>query len=230
MDKLDKRRDKKQRPPEKDYNNVIDSQRPMGNTKTGLNSVLKNLLRKLYRFLDGYMYGYMRYCIIQTGKIPSFRVRNSLYRFVFYMKITKKTVIYSGCEFRSPWNIKADNCVIAGGCIFDGRRGIEIGEHVVFGSGVHIWTEEHSIDDPYFSVLTENAQPVYIETRAWICSDSTILPGVTIGEGAVIASRACVTRTCEPFGVYAGVPAKKIKERNKKILYELPGKAHWHFY
>lgn len=190
----------------------------------------KSFALKMYWWLYGYVYGWMRYCIICAGKIPSNRIRNFLFRFVFNMKITSKTVIYGGCEFRSPWNIHAGNCVISTYCILDGRNGIFIGDNVVFGSGVHIWTEEHAVDDPFFGISEEGSQPVKINQRAWICSDSTILPGVHVGEGAVLASKAVATKDLEAFGVYAGIPARKIKGRTEALNYELQGKPHWHFW
>lgn len=193
-------------------------------------SGLKHTFVKLYVYWNHYLYSWMRYCVILTGKIPSNRIRNWKYRYIFYMKITKRTVIYGGCEIRSPWNIKADNCVISTYCILDGRRGITIGDNVVFGSGVHIWTEEHDVNDPYFAVNFYNAQPVIIDAQAWICSDSSILPGTHIGKGAVVATRAVVTKDCEPFGIYGGVPAKIIGKRNTELKYNLSGKPHWHFY
>lgn len=191
---------------------------------------LKKLVGRVYALIMPYLYGWMRLCIVCCGYLPSHRIRNLLYRLIFNMKITNKTVIYSGCELRSPWNIHADRCVISTHCILDGRRGIWIGEDVVFGSGVHIWTEEHDIDDPYFAVNLNNAMPVTISDHAWICSDSTILPGVTIAKGTVVASRACVTKNTEPFRVYGGVPAKEIKDRNSDLRYQLNGKPTWHFY
>lgn len=188
------------------------------------------LVSKMYYGILPYAYGFVRYMTNQTGKIPSTRVRKSLYRIVFCMKITPKTVLYGGSEFRSPWNIKLGNCVVSNHCLFDGRRGITVADNVVFGAGVHMWTEEHAVNDPMFRVLERNRQPIVIDERAWICSDSTILPGVHIGEGAVIASRACVTKDCEPYGIYAGVPARKIGERNRELKYTLDGKPTWHFY
>ena len=213
----------------------VDSKNNFGNSSNNVEKIsfkrkLKKFLGKIYATSNHYLYGWMRYNILLLGKFPSHRLRNLMYRYVYNMKITKKTVIYGGCEIRSPWNIKADNCVISTYCILDGRRGITIGENVVFGSGVHIWTEEHDVNDPYFAVLEKNAQPVIIKDRAWICSDSTILPGTVINEGAVVASRACVTKDCESFTIYGGVPAKKIGERSKDLRYELNGKPHWHFY
>ena len=46
----------------------------------------------------------------------------------------------------------------------------------------------------------------------WICAGCTILPGVTIGEGCVIAAGSVVNKDCAPDGLYAGVPAKRIKD------------------
>ena len=126
------------------------------------------------------------------------------------MDIKENTCISGGCEFRSPWNIHLKKCVIQANCILDGRSSIYVDDNVVFGTGVHIWTQEHDVNDPLFRVLEKNSQPVIINNRAWICSDSTILPGVIIGEGVVLASRAVATKNCEAYGIYAGLPAKRI--------------------
>ena len=190
----------------------------------------KLIIRVAKQLLDHYLYGLMRYSVLVVGKIPSHTLRNIIYRVVFCMKITRKTVIYGGSEIRSPWRFKANNCVLSNNCLLDCRNGIILGDNVVFGGGVHIWTEEHDVNSPYFAVSDNNRGPVIIDSRAWICSDSTILPGVHVGEGAVLASRACATKDLEPYGIYAGIPAKKIGERTHDLRYELKGKPHWHFY
>ncbi|MDF2472475.1 MAG: hypothetical protein K0R21_257 [Anaerocolumna sp.] len=194
------------------------------------NDNLKTILSKVYHSLNSYMYGLMRYTVICVGKLPSHRLRKFLYKYVFRMKINKKTVICGGSEIRSPWNITIGNSIISVGCILDGRQKIVIGNNVVFGAGVHLWTEEHAINDPYFRVMDENRQGIVIKDRAWICSDATILPGVTIEEGAVVAAKACVTKDCAAYTINGGVPAKKIGDRNNQLEYELTGKPTWHFY
>ena len=191
---------------------------------------IKYYIKKCYAWLYSYIYGLMRYNLIVVGKIPSHKIRHILYKYVYRMKIGRKTVIYGGCEIRSPWNITIGNAVISVGCILDGRQRITIGNNVVFGTGVHMWTEEHDLNDSYFRVTNEHSQPITIDDYAWICSDSTVLPGVHIKEGAVEAAMACVTKDCEPYMVYGGVPAKKISERNKNLKYTLSGKPTWHFY
>ncbi len=195
-------------------------------SKAGLKSKIGNI----YRLINAYVYGLMRYNLICVGKIPSHSIRKFMYKHIYRMKISKKTVIYGGCEIRSPWNITIGNAVIAVGCLLDGRERITIGNNVVFGSGVHLWTEEHDLNDPYFRVTPNHSQPIIVEDYAWVCSDSTVLPGTHIGRGAVVASRACVVKDCEPYGVYGGIPAKKISERNVDLKYELNGQPTWHFY
>lgn len=58
-----------------------------------------------------------------------------------------------------------------------------------------------------------------IEDHAWIGARVIILPGVTVGEGAVVAAGAVVTRSVPPYAVVGGVPAKRIGERNRDLLY-----------
>lgn len=56
-----------------------------------------------------------------------------------------------------------------------------------------------------------------------------MLPGITVGKGAVLASGAIATKDLEEYGVYAGIPAKKISERNRDLEYETCH-GYWHFY
>lgn len=60
---------------------------------------------------------------------------------------------------------------------------------------------------------------VVIDDYAWVSTNAMIMPGVTIGEGAVVAAGAVVTRNVEPYAIVGGVPAKKIGERNKDLDY-----------
>lgn len=54
---------------------------------------------------------------------------------------------------------------------------------------------------------------IIIEDQAWICADAFIVPGVTVGQGAVVGSRAAVFKDVEPWTVVGGNPAKFIKKR-----------------
>lgn len=86
---------------------------------------------------------------------------------------------------------------------------VKIGDGVRIGRNVSIrdFNGTHAIiNDSYV-----NCAPVFIEDHCWLCSGCSILPGVTIGEGSVVAANALVTKSCPPKSLVAGVPAKVIK-------------------
>jgi maltose O-acetyltransferase len=83
---------------------------------------------------------------------------------------------------------------------------------------VRIYTREHDIDDPWFA---ETGGPVTIEDYAYIGTRVTILPGVTVGRGAVVATGAVVTKDVAPYMLVGGVPAKPIRERSHDLRYRL---------
>ncbi len=92
------------------------------------------------------------------------------------------------------------------------RGNIVIGDRVAIATGAVIVGQS----DPNFSVLSslypEDNRPIEICDDVWIGANAVILPGVTIGEQAVIAAGAVVNRDVPPSTVYAGVPAVKIKD------------------
>ena len=167
-----------------------------------------------------YAVGLKMLLIQWTGLFPSQSLRQLLYRYVFGMKVRGKVTIYGKSDFRKPERITiGDGTIVGEHCMLDGRREIVIGSNVNISSGVWIWTLHHDIQSKDFAVI---GAPVKIEDRVWLCSRCTILPGVSIGYGAVVASGAVVTKEVEPFAIVGGVPAKKIGERNRDELnYEL---------
>ena len=145
------------------------------------------------------------------------------------MKIHNNAVIYGGSEIRSPFNIEIkDGAIIGDNSILDGRYGIVIGKNANLSTGVWIWTLQHNPQSPDFS-CSGGAGQVIIGDRAWISCRVVILPGVTIGEGAVVAAGSVVTKSLDPFTINAGIPAKKIGDRNPALRYEFDG-SHLYFY
>ena len=88
--------------------------------------------------------------------------------------------------------------------------GVKIGNGVLIAANVTITSRAHPVDLPRFNV-TEDA-PVVIEDDVWIGAGSIILPGVTVGRGAVVAAGAVVAESVPPMTVVAGVPARVIKQ------------------
>ena len=75
--------------------------------------------------------------------------------------------------------------------------------------------------DPQSPSFSDQGGEVHIGNRVWIGYRSLIMPGVTIGEGAVVAAGAVVTKDVKPYTVVAGVPAKPISSRTDELTYEL---------
>jgi acetyltransferase-like isoleucine patch superfamily enzyme len=137
----------------------------------------------------------------------------------------KNVVIYNKAEFRAPHKLKiGKGSIIGNGAILDARRGgITIGENVNLSTGVWLWTGQHDHNDPYFRSIEGRRGPIVIKDRAWIGPRVTILHSVTIGEGAVVAAGAVVTKDVEPFSLNAGIPSKKIGERTHDLRYVFTG-------
>jgi len=171
-----------------------------------------------------YYSGVVRYYDINIGLIPSHRIRNFIYRFVFGVSLAKDAVIYYGCEIRNHRGLEIGRGSIIGDkAILDARNGIEIGENVNLSTGVSIWTEQHDHRDPYFRCNSDSSFKVTIKDRAWIGPNVIILHSVTIGEGAVVGAGSVVTKDVEPYAIVGGIPAKVIKYRNRDLKYSFDG-------
>lgn len=146
-----------------------------------------------------------------TGYIPSHIIRSALYRRLFGVQLPSDSIIYWRCRFFEPQGVSIGHHSIIGNDAFlDGREGVSIGDNVNIAAEVRIYTVEHDIASPDFA--TSRAS-VKINNWAYIGSRVTILPGITIGDGAVVASGAVVTKDVEPWTVVGGVPAAFIKTR-----------------
>jgi acetyltransferase-like isoleucine patch superfamily enzyme len=155
--------------------------------------------------------------------------------------ISDKASIYNPSDIEIGSNIRIDDfCVISAG-----NGGIKIGSNIhiaifssLIGAGkitlsdfcnlssrvsIYSSSDDYSgesltnptIPDKYKKV---NQDDVFIGRHVIIGSGSVILPGIVLNEGVSIGALSLVTKTCEAFGIYAGAPAKRIKERSRKLL------------
>ncbi|WP_197481854.1 acyltransferase [Rhodococcus sp. D-6] len=151
------------------------------------------------------------------GRIPSKRIRTASAAHLLRMTIDPTAQLYRWREIRSGRNIRIGaGTIIGSDAILDGRNGITIGHSVNLSSQVALWTMQHDLNSPTFAT---QGGPIVICDRAWVSFRSTILPGVTIGEGAVVAAGAIVTEDVEPYTLVGGVPAKPIGTRDASINY-----------
>jgi acetyltransferase-like isoleucine patch superfamily enzyme len=186
----------------------------------------KNKKQKIYKKIIFFALGTEKRTLYRVSRIPSHTIRNYLYRHIFKLKMADSAVIYYGGILRCPSRITiGKGSIIGDRCELDGRGGLHIGEDCNLSSEVHIWTGQHDAQSVEFDYETASVQ---IGDRCWVSSNTIILPGVSMGEGSVLAAGAVLTKDTEPYGIYAGVPAKKIGERNRNLKYNFDG-SHDYF-
>lgn len=96
------------------------------------------------------------------------------------------------------------------GCTLSDIGGISIGDEVFIGPRVSLITSGHPVD-PAFRRSHIVAAPIAIERGVWLCAGSTVLHGVTVGEDAVVAAGAVVTRDVPAGALVGGVPARVLR-------------------
>jgi acetyltransferase-like isoleucine patch superfamily enzyme len=151
-----------------------------------------------------------------------FKVWRKIFLKYFFYSIDKSSDIRFGCHIINSQRIYIGrNVVIRPGVKLFGsdpstpNLHIKINDDVLIGSDVHIYTNNHNFYDKDRSIFVQGHQdvePVMIEFGSWIGAKAVILPGVTIGRGAVVGAGAIVTKDVPPFTVVAGNPARIVKE------------------
>jgi maltose O-acetyltransferase len=183
----------------------------MSNLKKFLKKFIPNHLVREYYIWKNSIDWFVANSIISP--FPSHTVRKAYLRNKG-ADIAKHTLIYGGCEYRGINSLHIGHgSSIGHRAILDARKGLFIGRNVVFATEVMVWTLHHDYNDIKFACI---GAPVIIGDFAWLGSRSIILPGVTIGEGAVVAAGAVVTKDVEPYTVVGGIPAKVMAKRDKK--------------
>lgn len=171
-----------------------------------------------YRWWRGVWDDLRLYLLTLVGYAPSHSFRNFCYRRAG-VRLPKTSSIHWRTRFFCPEGLCVGNyCTIGNDGFFDGRDTITIGNCVNIAAEVCIYTREHDIDSPDFA---ECGGAVVIEDYAYIGTRVIILPGVTVGEGAVVASGAVVTKNVQAYMLVGGVPAKPIRERSHDLRYKL---------
>ena len=176
---------------------------------------IRKIMIKIKYFLSLLVKFYLTNHII--SHIPNYRFRHFYYKTICGYKIGYKSSIHIGTFFTGNKILIGNHTVVGRRSYLDGRADLKIGNCVSISPDVHIITAQHDMNDPNFKSIYA---PVNIEDYVWIGTRSTILPGVNIGKGAVIAAGSVVTHDVDPYTVVGGVPVKPIKKRNKEMHYK----------
>jgi putative colanic acid biosynthesis acetyltransferase WcaF len=124
---------------------------------------------------------------------------------------------YPASKVWAPWNLICADQVTAGdGAEIYNPAPVTLGSHAILSQDAYVCSATHDYDDPAFPLI---AYAMNIGAYAWVCARACVAPGVNVGEGAVLGLGSVATRHLEPWTVYAGSPAVKVKDRHQFPLH-----------
>ncbi len=142
--------------------------------------------------------------------LPGSAHRRLLLR-LFGARVGKGVAIKPGVRVKFPWKLAVgDYTWIGEDAWIDNLDEVTIGSNCCLSQGAYLCTGSHDWTKPSFDLVTK---PIRIENGAWVAARASVAPGVTIGEGAVLAMGSVAVSDLAPWGVYFGVPAARVKER-----------------
>ncbi len=151
------------------------------------------------------------FCNELISLFPSRSIRHWFYTKVMKFEIDSECSIFMHCRFDCAEGLTiGKHSTVNSNCRLDTRGGITIGANVSISSETIILTGDHDMNTIDF--MGRN-RPVIIKDYVWIGTRATILPGVTIGKGAIIGACTLVSKDIAPYSVVVGVPGKVVKMR-----------------
>ncbi|MFM9916340.1 MAG: putative colanic acid biosynthesis acetyltransferase [Rhizobacter sp.] len=121
--------------------------------------------------------------------------------------------IYPRARIWAPWNLVCEDAVgIADGAEIYNPAPIRIGSHGIVSQNAYLCGATHDIDDPAFPMISA---PITIGRYAWIGARAVVCSGVEVGEGAVLGLASVATRNLDPWSVYVGAPARRVRARKR---------------
>lgn len=176
---------------------------------------------KIVNRLVSYWEDFVLFLLNLITYFPSHTIRKLCFR-AAGLRMPMSSSMHMGCRFYHPGGIRIGHDTIIGDrCFLDGRDELIIGNHVDIASQVLIYNSQHDIHADNFNAVQGK---IVIHDYVFIGPRAIILPGVTIGKGAIVAAGAVVTKDVEEMTIVAGIPAKPIGERKVKKLDYLLGR------
>ncbi|WP_017260221.1 acyltransferase [Pedobacter arcticus] len=141
-------------------------------------------------------------------------------------QIAQGASIHLGCKFGcTKYFSLGKNSTINQNCHLDNRGGLFFGKNVSVSARCAFITADHIMES---STFEGRGREVTVDCFVFIGYGATILGGVILGRGSVIAAGGLINKSTEAYGIYAGVPAKKIKTRSSALNYTTNYKRLFH--
>ena len=166
-------------------------------------------MRRQLFFLQQRLFAFFSFLLLDN--MTSGRVRAALLR-LGGATIGKRCFVRGGLLIQESFRLKlGDDVFVNAGCCFDLSAPIVIGSRTQLAYQVTLMTGGHAIGSHDSRAGAHRPEPIEIGEGVWIGARAIILPGVTIGAGAVVAAGALVTKDVPPDTLVAGVPAKPVR-------------------
>jgi putative colanic acid biosynthesis acetyltransferase WcaF len=137
---------------------------------------------------------------------------------IFGAKLGPACHFYPRSKIWAPWNLVCEDRVTLGDdAELYNQSPFYLASHCIISQGAYLCGSTHEYNDPDFRLISFSMK---IGPYAWICARAIVHPRVKVGAGAVLGLGSMATRDLEPFGVYAGVPAERVKERLRSSVPE----------
>lgn len=161
------------------------------------------------------LWGTVRVLLFRTSPRPCHAWRAMLLR-LFGAKLGAKCHIYPGAAIWAPWNLRCeDRVTFADGAEIYNPSPVYFGSHAVVSQGAYVCGATHLYNEPEFRLVSFEMR---IGAYAWICARAMVSPRVNVGEGAILGMGSVATKDLVPFGIYAGNPARLIKQRERSAV------------
>jgi len=129
----------------------------------------------------------------------------------FGAEISWKANVYGSAKIWAPWNLKMeDHAALAPHVTVYNIAMVSLGVKAIISQGAHLCTGTHDHRDPQFPLY---AKPIHIGSRAWVCAEAFVGPGVNVGAGSVLAARGVTFSDLEAWTVYSGNTATPTSKR-----------------
>ncbi len=130
---------------------------------------------------------------------------------LFGAKLGKGCQFYPSGKVWTPWNLVCEDCCTLGmGAEIYNPSLVYLESHCTISQQAYVCGATHDYNDPDFPMISYSMR---LGAYSWICARASVLPGVNVGAGAVLGLGSVAARDLEPWTVYSGVPAIKVKER-----------------
>ena len=154
---------------------------------------------------------YVNALFFKTSFIPSRDFKIFLLR-LFGAKIGKNVIVKPCVNIKYPWFLRiGDHTWIGENVWIDSLVMVDIGAHVCLSQGAMLLTGSHNYKKTTFDLLTKE---LFLENGVWIGAGAIVTCGVTAASHSVLTSGSVATKNMEPYGIYQGNPAVKIRERD----------------